>query len=188
MKLKSKVKIVALTGSPGVGKSTVAEILRERGYDVRKVDRLAEKHNCIIDEYEDEKVIDIEKLKRKFKIEVSTEKGVIIVEGHLSHLLDPDVVVVLRCNPLVLKRRLKKKGWTESKILENTEAELIDYILIESMELGKKIYEVDTTSLDPSKVADIVEEIIKENSNNYKPGKIDWISELKDDIEKVIRK
>ena len=40
-------EVVAITGTPGVGKSTVAEELKRRGYTVLSVNKLAEDFNCI---------------------------------------------------------------------------------------------------------------------------------------------
>ena len=38
---------LALTGTPGTGKSTVARILSERGYTVVSVESLAREHECL---------------------------------------------------------------------------------------------------------------------------------------------
>jgi len=177
--------LVALTGTPGVGKSTVADILRKRGYRVFSVNVLAEKFKCIIGEEEGCKVVDVEELSKKVK---EIDEGITILEGHLSHLLKPDVTIVLRCNPIILKNRLESKKWNREKILENVEAEIVDSILIESIENCRNVYEVDTTELDPEEVADIVEEIIKRGNKRFKPGRIDWISEIGDRIDEFIRK
>ncbi|ADB57349.1 adenylate kinase family protein [Archaeoglobus profundus] len=177
--------LIALTGTPGVGKSTVAEILRKRGYIVLSVNELAEKFNCIIGEEEGCKIVDVEKLAENVRKVV---KGLTIIEGHLSHLLNPDLAIVLRCNPLELKRRLERKGWSEEKILENVEAELVDVILIEALDSVEKVYEIDTTNLTPEEVANAVEEILRGESEKYKPGRIDWLSEVGDKLDELIRR
>ena len=177
--------LIALTGTPGVGKSTTAEILKRRGYKVLSVNELAERFDCIIGEDEGCKIVDVDKLSKKVKDIV---KGLTIVEGHLSHLLNPDLVIVLRCNPLELKRRLESKGWYEEKILENVEAELVDVILIEALDSVREVYEIDTTNLSPEEVANAVEDILKGKEEKYKPGKIDWISEVGDKIEEIMRR
>ncbi len=177
--------LIALTGTPGVGKSTVAEILRRRGYKVLSVNELAERFNCVIGEEDGCKIVDVDELSKKVKDIV---EDLTIVEGHLSHLLNPDLVIVLRCNPLELKRRLESKEWHEEKILENVEAELVDVILIEALDSVGEVYEIDTTNMSPEEVANAVEEILKGKGGKYKPGKIDWISEVGDEIEEVMRK
>ena len=176
--------LIALTGTPGVGKSTVAEILRRRGYNVFSANELAEKFKCVIGEEEGSKVVDTEKLAK----EIRSLKGLIIIEGHLSHLLNPDLVIVLRCNPIELKKRLEKKGWNTEKILENVEAEIVDVILIEALDNAKKVYEIDATNLSPKEVADAIEDILKGHGEKFRPGKVDWISEVGDFFDDLIRK
>ncbi len=179
-------EVVAITGTPGTGKTTVAKILRERGYTVLSVNELAEKLDCIVGEDEGCKIVDVERLREK--INSVLPNGIVFLEGHLSHLLNPKKVIVLRCNPLELKRRLESKGWSEEKVLENVEAELIDSILVEALELCDEVYEIDTTSLSPEEVANAIEGIVSgENVEKFRPGKIDWIAIVEDYIDELIR-
>lgn len=174
---------IALTGTPGCGKSEVTKELKKMGYKVVKVEELARKFDCVIEEENNEVVVDVKALAKKF---AKTDFDGII-EGHLSHLLNPDITIVLRCNPLVLKERLEKKGWNADKILENVEAELVDVILVEALE-NKNVYEIDTTNRSVGEVANIVENLIKgEETDKFKPGKIDWIAEIGDKIEEFVR-
>ncbi|RLI75848.1 NMP kinase [Archaeoglobales archaeon] len=173
---------IALTGTPGCGKSETARELKKRGYIVVKVEELARKFDCVIEENK-EIVVDVEKLAKKF---AKTDFGG-IVEGHLSHLLNPDLTIVLRCNPLILKERLEKRGWDTDKILENVEAELVDVILVEALK-NKNVYEIDVTNISVKEVANIIEKLVKgEETNKFKPGKIDWIAEIDDRIEEFVR-
>ncbi|MEM1579043.1 MAG: adenylate kinase family protein [Archaeoglobaceae archaeon] len=169
--------MIALTGTPGCGKTTVAEELKRRGYKVISVKEFAEMHGCAKKEGE-EIIVDVEKLsKHRFD-------G--IVEGHLSHFLKAEIAIVLRCNPLVIKKRLMNRGWSYEKIMENVEAELIDVILAEALENCEKVYEIDVTEMSVEEVADVIERILK-YGENFEPGKIDWISKLENRIEEVTR-
>ncbi len=177
--------LIALTGTPGTGKSSVAELLRRKGYRVASVVELAKKYDCVIDEEDGEFVIDIEKLAAR----IEDFDGV--VEGHLSNLLKPDLAIVLRCNPAVLKERLRERKWSEEKLMENVEAELLDVILVEALEQAGEVYEIDTTEMSVDEVADAVDSIIKgdeEVRKRYKPGRIDWLSELEDRLDELVRK
>ena len=103
-----------------------------------------------------------------------------IIEGMLSHLLHSDAVIVLRCNPEELTKRLKGKGWKENKIRENVEAEMIDTITIESLQKHpkEKISEIDTSDKTPRAVAETIERVLKgQDREKHKAGSIDWTKE-----------
>lgn len=170
--------MIALTGTPGCGKSSVAEELRRRGHRVISVKEFAEMYGCAKKEGKDI-VIDVNKLSQ-YRFEG-------IVEGHLSHLLKPEIAIVLRCNPILIKKRLIERGWDYEKVMENVEAELIDVILVEALQNCERVYEIDTTELRIEEVANAVERILSGETNNFEPGKIDWISKLEDRIEEVSR-
>ena len=51
------------------------------------------------------KEIDIHRLSDEWQ---HNEPGTIVVEGHLSHFLDVDAIIILRCNPKILQNRLEK--------------------------------------------------------------------------------
>ena len=78
-----------------------------------------------------------------------TKKGDWIIDSHLSHLLPPkiiDKVIVLRCDPTELERRLRKKGWSRKKIQENVEAEMIGLIAWEARK-HRKVLEIDSKEI-----------------------------------------
>lgn len=169
--------MIALTGTPGCGKTTVAEELKRRGYKIISVREFAEMHGCARKEG-DEVIVDVERLsKHRFD-------G--IVEGHLSHLLKPEISIVLRCNPLVIKERLMKRGWNYEKVMENVEAELIDFILVEALKNCEEVFELDVTDRTVEEVANAIERILRFREG-YEPGSVDWISKLGDRIEEVTR-
>ena len=153
-----RTMLIGLTGTPGSGKTTSSDILIGRGYDIKDLNQIAKEHQCVVDydKERDSREIDTEKLNRAFLREFSGKNC--IIEGHLSHLLSVDMVIILRCDPLILKKRLEDKGWSQSKVKENVEAEILDVIKIEAHEEGHEIYEIDN--------------IIK---GNYKGPKIDWL-------------
>jgi adenylate kinase len=166
--------LVAITGTPGVGKSTTAEELGVLGYIAISLDKLAAQHGFIEGEEEGMKLVNTEKLKRFVKSIRS--KNDIYVISHYAHLMDPDITIVLRCNPDQLKKRLKKRSWKKEKVQQNMEAEAIDLITVEALENNAKVYELDTTSIEPRYV---VEEILKMVRNEmyaekFKAGRIDW--------------
>ena len=55
---------VALSGTPGTGKTTISRLLHSEGFDVLSMEKIAEKHNCLgeLDSSDNSKPIDVELL------------------------------------------------------------------------------------------------------------------------------
>ena len=168
--------LVALTGTPGTGKSSVAGELERRGYFVLPLDRFAEEHKLVsgFDEARGTKEIDVEALDRE--IRVPAKLGFLV--AHYSHHLSGNLAIVLRCHPRVLADRLRARGWAEAKVRENVEAEAIDVITQEAVARLPFVYEIDTTSATPGAVADIVLEILQGRVEGRGPGHLDWSDEV----------
>ncbi|MFW6041051.1 MAG: adenylate kinase family protein [Thermoplasmatota archaeon] len=166
---------VGLTGTPGVGKTTVAEILRNKGLKVLDLNNFIEDHglrenrDIVRDSYE----VNINKLRNSVDIDEHE-----VIEGHLSHYLELEPIIVLRCEPNELKKRMETKDWTKRKIKENIEAEVMDVILIEALDQSDAVCEIDTTEKSPEEVATEVIDVLKGNTDKYPVGKIDWTSSL----------
>ncbi|MCQ5376267.1 MAG: adenylate kinase family protein [Methanomassiliicoccales archaeon] len=173
--------VIAITGTPGTGKSSVAAILRSRGFEIIEISDLAKEENivCGYDEKRDSYEVDLSKLDEVLLKKIQ-RKDVFVV-GHLSHLVDPDIIdmiIVLRCSPSVLGIRLRNLGWKEPKVRENMEAEACDVILIEALERSNEVYEIDTTSRTPEEVAVCIMEILAGEKEKYAYGNIDWSEEV----------
>lgn len=165
---------VALTGTPGVGKTAVASLVRSRS--VVPVDILAEREGAVVG-FDDEMgsaEVDTERLAEA----VSALEGPVLLEGHLSHLLGVGLAIVLRCSPSMLATRLLGKGWSEQKMTENLEAEAVDVILVESLEAAPLVCEIDTTQMAVEDVARAVEDILSGESQKYPVGNVDWSQEV----------
>jgi len=176
---------VALTGTPGTGKTTVATRLRSKGYTVIDVNTLAIREGFVAgsDTTRQCKLIDIKKINAYLQKHFN-RTDLVFFEGHTTHLLKAiDKVIILRCHPNVLARHLLEKKWKPKKIQENLEAELLDIVLCEAVEAhpAKNIFEIDTTRKTPIGVTRSVLEIIKKNFRpikQYTIGQIDWSEEI----------
>lgn len=169
-------KIVVITGTPGTGKTSVAFELGKRGFGIIKVN-----------DFYDEEKDSIETLSRKIREEIKKRnKSKIVIEGHFSHLLKIENEVfcfVLRTEPKKLFERLKDRGFDDKKIMENLEAEAIDFCLIESIGRFNEVYEIDTSNEKPENIAEkiilVVENRIgKKEKEKLMPGKLDFLEEL----------
>ena len=182
--------IIALTGTPGTGKTTVCEVIREHSqyrkqYSIIDVNRLVldEKLYTGRDEARDTYEADMDKLEERVKqeIEKKTEGVDVIMEGHLSHHLPADAVIVLRAHPVALRKRLgKRKNYSFQKVKENADAEALDVILVEATQANKNVFEIDTTNMNLLAVVKSVISIIEAIKQGkvleeFRPGKINWI-------------
>ena len=160
-----------ITGTPGTGKSKVADELACRGHTVVHLNDTVHPYITGKDEDRDTQEIDTVRWAREF-VPVNG-----FVEGHFAHLLSCDRVVVLRCRPDELKKRLMKRNYRIQKVRENAEAEALDVCLIETVEMHNPshILEIDTTDHDPAYCANMIERF----ANDEIPatfGTIDWSS------------
>jgi len=182
--------LIALTGTPGTGKTSVSYVLQEKGFQVVDLNKVAIEEGFIagIDKKRNSKIVDVDRLNKYVKDFCYKDKDVVFFVGHVSHILkNVDKVIVLRCHPYELKKRLYKKRWAERKIKENIEAEILDIILCESLDIHseKNVFEIDTTALSVDVVASSIIEIIDNDfkyMEKYKIGKIDWSEELLKDF------
>jgi adenylate kinase len=188
--------IVALTGIPGTGKSTVSKHLRDKDYTVLDINDIVDKNNLVLsyDTSRDTSEVDLPALNKHLKEHLKTDSDnnpsgsspnppskVVFLEGHLAHLIDiVDLVIVLRCHPVELWHRLTSRDWSNDKISENLEAEMVDTITIESVDkFGReKTFEIDVTKLNPTEIMENILNIINGNVNGFEVGNIDWSEEI----------
>jgi len=170
--------MIAITGTPGTGKTRLADELRLRGYEVLDINEHIRSNGLLEekDEARDTYCVDVDSL--DLSLETYREKDLILVEGHMSHCVECDMILVLRCGPAELAKRLKGRGYSQNKVTENVQAEILDVILCEASEAGVPVCELDSSADGITLLADKTEDIIKGNIDKYRPGNIDWTEEL----------
>src|SRR6266487_198581 len=156
-----------VTGTPGVGKTTVGKLLAERlGSEFLSLGDLVKKQRLHkgFDRSARSYIIDEPAVRRMLKgyLKDHREKRIVFETHSFNSILQKThgmVTVVLRLDPLVLARRLKERNWPKLKIWENVEAELIDLSLYDSLKvLGNRgVYEIDATGKSPG---NLVREIL----------------------------
>ncbi|MFH1623064.1 MAG: adenylate kinase family protein [Candidatus Aenigmatarchaeota archaeon] len=183
--------ILAISGTPGTGKTSVAEALirklnatvkkRTGKYRLVKLNSLAKKAKAQVgyDSRRHSTIIGITRLRAALK-ELTGRHANIVMEGHFAHLLPADLVVILRCDPMALEKRLKEKYDWPTKVTENAEAELMGVITDEALPMHKvgTVFEVDTTKRTAEETADILRRIVEGDERTRLEnavGRIDWM-------------
>ena len=174
---------LALTGTPGTGKSTVAGLLAGDGFEVLTVESLAEQNGLKghLDPDDGALVIDTDSLHQALSESwQNPPRGSVVVDGHLSHHLPCDAVAVLRCSPDILRNRLGERGYHILKAEANAEWELIGGAWNEYGS-GVPWIEFDTSAKDAESVAASISDWI---ADGFKPASqspgIDWIERMSD--------
>ena len=171
--------IIFISGTPCSGKTTISEALSSTlNYDLIKINDLAIENDLVlgIDDEKGYKIIDIDALD-ELLLEVISDN--LIVEGHLSHLCHgADKMIVLRCRPEILEKRLALREYSDAKIRENLEAEAMGVCTAEAYDIyGENISEIDVSDLTVDEIVDVISSIIS-GSNDYPVDEIDFMDWL----------
>ncbi|MFB6083030.1 MAG: adenylate kinase family protein [Halorientalis sp.] len=149
---------VAVTGTPGTGKTTATELV-DTDLDLVHLNEVIREEGFATgrDEDRDSLVADLDAV-----AEWLGDRDDCLIESHLAHRFDADRVVVLRCHPEELERRLTERGEPAATAAENAESEALDVILAEAVERHGEdaVYEIDATDRDPEAVAREIERVI----------------------------
>ena len=167
---------LVITGNPGVGKHTTAEVLMKADseYELIDINKFAIE-NGLTEKSEDGFEVDTRRLKDAIQRFLS-EKTLVI--GHLAPYIldesDVDLAIVLRKNPYELIEIYKERKYHESKIKQNAGSEILGVIANDSItSFGKnKTFEIDTTEKTPDKVVQVINELIK---NQKGADDVDWL-------------
>lgn len=121
---------IIITGTPGTGKSIIAQLLGKKLKHKVVNDRefCEEKKIGRMDKKLHELVVPVKKMEKEMNKLLRKEKK-IIAEGHLlcEAKLKADWLVLLRTEPDILEERLRSRGYPEFKIQDNVLCEGIDY-------------------------------------------------------------
>jgi adenylate kinase len=149
---------VAVTGTPGTGKTTAVEQVETDLERIHLNDVIREEGLTVdYDEKRDSAVADLEAV-----ADWLAGREDVIFESHLAHEFPTDRVVVLRCHPDKLEERLAERGESAESVAENAESEALDIVLSEAVQTHGQdsVYEIDTTDRSPAAVAAAIESVI----------------------------
>ncbi len=168
-----------ITGNPGTGKHTIAEILAKKlDLDLVDINKIAIDEG-IAKKTKDALDVDVKKLKKI--LDKKTPKNALLV-GHLAPYVvstnKVEVAIVLRRNPYSLEKIYKKRGYAKKKAIENLGSEILGITYYDTIEnIGrKKTFQIDTTNKP-------IKETIKRIESLFAKGKarednVDWLKTI----------
>ena len=176
--------VYIVTGTPGTGKTTVSTILSEK-LDARHIElsKFSIENGFVIEDdvERDTKVVDIDALSSAVEDIIKKSVSPIIIDGHYAHDLIEEPLVsflfVLRKRPWDLKSVLEARHYSNDKIWENLESEMIGVITGEALVLipSSKVIEVDTSDQSPQETARHIHRMIESGAAPDNPI-IDWVA------------
>jgi len=150
---------IAVTGTPGTGKTSATAAL-ETDLTVFHLNDVIEREGLTIgtDDARGSAIADMDAV-----ADWLDGREDVVFESHLAHQFPADRVVVLRCHPTQLERRLSERGTAPESIAENAESEALDLILAEAVERHGEsaVFELDTTDRPVGAVAADIEQVIR---------------------------
>jgi adenylate kinase len=196
---KLGAKLIAISGTPGTGKSHVAQLAAERLSG--KVISLSEfvKANELYDSWDDKLqtyIVDEDRARESLiqelqRIDEEEHPPVIIIDGLFADIIADlaDVAVVLRLNPEQLRARLVERGYQDQKVLENIQAEVLGTCSFHMKEaVGSSFFDINTTGHDADEIATTVIGIVDGSidGSRYAPGLVDWIADPTVDVMGIL--
>jgi len=187
--VKNFTKAILVTGTPGVGKTTVAHKLASKLDALYiSITELVKKQKLItgIDENRQTLIADTKKVSKQLQEILANTEGSIIIEGHYAVDVVPkkdvNTVFVLRRDPRELKSALENRGYEEKKLWENLAAEILDVCLWDALSACgvDKVCEIDVSG---KTVEAVVEEImmVLEKRKECRHGIVDWLGKLENE-------
>lgn len=179
-------RVLVLTGTPGVGKTSIAGLLAQRlGGVVISLSELVKRGRLSagFDKRRETLIADRERVAAHVESAIAQAEGYVVVEGHFASDVvarkDAFRVFVLRRDPDELRTALVKRGYKERKVAENVAAEILDVCLFDAVAaFGEdKICEVDVSRRSVENVVDELISVVKDRGK-CRVGVVDWLTKL----------
>ena len=179
------LKIIIMTGTPGVGKTVIGKLLAKKtGFSFLNLADLVKKEGLHkgFDRRAKSYIINEPAVRKRLEryLKAHREKGIVVEThsmGSILHKTRGIVAVVLRLDPVLLAKRLRARNWPKLKIWENVEAEMIDVSLYDSLKLlGKnRVLELDATGKGPEELVREILRLLSRNRGWSLKSSPDWL-------------
>ena len=184
MDVEMKYVNLVITGNPGVGKHTIADLFvkQNSSYQIFDINKFAIEKG-LGEQTDDGIEVDTKKLKNEIQ-KLNLEK--LLIVGHLApYVLDEsnvEFVIILRKNPYELIKIYEKRKYQNQKIKENAGSEVLGVIANDSItSFGKeKCFEVDATDKTPEIILKRIQDIINNQENS---DIVDWLKLIEEKNE-----
>ena len=129
---------ILVTGTPGVGKTSLSRQVSERlNLTYIDVGKVVKDENCYTGVDSDFDALELDEDKLIDYLEDKLQIGGYIIDFHTPEIFPErwfDLVLVLTCDTEVLYDRLTARGYLENKINENMECEIMQVVLLAAQE------------------------------------------------------
>ncbi len=132
--------MICITGIPGTGKTTICKMLNDYGIKCTGLNKIAGEYGAIKGD-----TVDVDIL-------ISQQINCDVVESHYSHLLDCQYIIILEDDENRLRERMASRGYIQSKIDENIDAQRSEIVYYEAVDRLPKnhifLIKEDSRSID----------------------------------------
>ncbi|AIC16519.1 adenylate kinase family protein [Nitrososphaera viennensis] len=180
---------LVITGNPGVGKHTSAQLVaRELKAEIIDINKVALDNGAVLEKTGKGIEVDTKKASKLVaNILNKKKKGSFVIVGHLAPYVMKksagiDMAAVLRRSPRKLEETLLERKYIREKVNENVSAEILGISLYDSIKaFGKrKVAEFDTTGKTPEQTAEeIIATVQKERPR--RSGSVDWLAVISEE-------